>query len=115
MGLAMVAVAKLSLVGGGGHHGLTPLVTALLWPFILKFAFSFRPLRETCTDMSDALRLFFFQMSQIAFDNGAAAGGGGPRWQRALRLVYERVTHARHAQPGSEGDDSLIALSMLAL
>lgn len=114
MGFPMVVpLAKLGFIAGGGHsiHGFAPLLTtALLWPFVLKFAFSFRPLRESCLEMGDAMRLFLFQMSQIAFDG--EAGGGGLRWQRALRLVYERLLHVRRTQ---SDDESLLALSMQTL
>ncbi|KAL1559776.1 hypothetical protein AAHA92_10080 [Salvia divinorum] len=107
----VVPLAKLGLAAGA-TPGLAPLLTtALLWPFVLKFAFSFRPLRETCLDMADSLRLFLFQMSQIAFEGGGA-DGGGPRWQRALRLVYERLVHVRRTQSDEE---TLLALSMHVL
>ncbi|KAH6755765.1 hypothetical protein C2S52_010183 [Perilla frutescens var. hirtella] len=110
---AVAPLAKLGLIAGGVHpiHGLGPvLTTAMLWPFVVKFAFSFRPLRESCMDMAEALRLFLFQLSQIAFEGGE--DGGGPRWQRALRLVYERLLHVRRSQSDEE---SLLALSMHAL
>ncbi|KAI3453472.1 hypothetical protein Pfo_010135 [Paulownia fortunei] len=115
MALPMVALAKLSLIAAA-HHGVTPLVTALLWPFVLKFSFSFRPLHEGCTDMMHALRLFFFQMGQIATNREPSSGGaGGVRWQRALRLVFERVIHARRAQSTADGEDSLLILCGLQL
>ncbi|KAG6418829.1 hypothetical protein SASPL_121035 [Salvia splendens] len=106
----VVPLAKLGLAAGGAPGFAPLLTTALLWPFVLKFTFSFRPLRETCLDMADSLRLFLFQMSQIAFEGGA--DGSGPRWQRALRLVYERLVHARRTQSDEE---TLLALSMHAL
>ncbi|KAL0446298.1 UNVERIFIED_CONTAM: hypothetical protein Slati_1757700 [Sesamum latifolium] len=84
----MVALAKLSLAGGAAHQGLTPLVTALVLPFVLKFCFSFRPLHDTCSDMMHAMRLFVFQMGEIAFGR-EPTGAGDVRWQRAVRLVRE--------------------------
>ncbi|KAL0409382.1 UNVERIFIED_CONTAM: hypothetical protein Sradi_1872600 [Sesamum radiatum] len=109
----MVALAKLSL-SGAAHQGLTPLVTALVLPFVLKFCFSFRPLHDTCSDMMHAMRLFVFQMGEIAFGR-EPTGAGDVRWQRALRLVCERVRRARHARPSASGEESLVALSMLSL
>lgn len=115
IGFPVVApLAKLGLIAGGGQsiQGLAPLLTtALLWPFVLKFTFSFRPIRESCMEMVLALRLFLFQMSQIAFEGDEAAGG--PRWQRALRLVFQRLLHVR--RPSQSDEESLIALSMHAL
>ncbi|KAL2472031.1 Uncharacterized protein Adt_40167 [Abeliophyllum distichum] len=117
MGLQVVVLAKLGLCAAS--HSLTPLSAALLWPFVLKFSFSFRPLREVYTDILHALRLFFFQLRQITMNDepdGSAASNGGARWERALRLICERVTQARHAQSGLDsGEDSLRAISMLAL
>ncbi|KAK4422893.1 hypothetical protein Salat_1871900 [Sesamum alatum] len=115
MALPMVALAKLSVVGAA-HQGLTPLVTALVLPFVLKFCFSFRPLHDTCRDMMHAMRLFVFQMGEIAFGREPSGGAAGDvRWQRALRLVCERVRRARHARPSASGEESLVALSMLSL
>ncbi|KAL0296256.1 UNVERIFIED_CONTAM: hypothetical protein Sradi_6677700 [Sesamum radiatum] len=114
MAMPMVALAKLSLVGAA-HQGLTPLITALVLPFVLKFCFSFRPLHDTCSDMMHAMRLFVFQMGEIAFGREPSGGAGDVRWQRALRLVCERVRRARHARPSASGEESLVALSMLSL
>ncbi|KAA8522227.1 hypothetical protein F0562_012900 [Nyssa sinensis] len=47
--------------------------------------------------------------------NAESQLGNGTRWERALRLVYDRVTQA-WTPPSSESDeDSLQTLSMLAL
>ncbi|KAG8382430.1 hypothetical protein BUALT_Bualt05G0076500 [Buddleja alternifolia] len=119
MGLAMVALAKLSLIGAASSsHGVSPMVTSLLCPFVLKLSFSFRPLNKACKDMVYGLRLFFFQMWQITFDTQPTPGSGGSssvRWQRALRLVYESTIQARHAQSTPSAEENLVALSMLAL
>ncbi|PIM97786.1 hypothetical protein CDL12_29742 [Handroanthus impetiginosus] len=116
MAFPVVPLAKLGVMAAT-HHGLTPLVTALLWPFLLKFSFSFRPLHQGCADMMYSVRLFIFQMGQIAFDTEPSGGAAavGMRWRRALRLVYQRVAHVRHAQSNASGEESLVALSMLAL
>ncbi|GFP79779.1 hypothetical protein PHJA_000121300 [Phtheirospermum japonicum] len=111
MALPMVALAKLSLISAA-HGGSTSVVMALLWPFFLKFSFSFRPLRKGCTDMMHALSLFLFQVGHIIFDTEPS---GDVRWRRALRLVYERIIHARRAQSTVAGEESLFAVSILAL
>lgn len=112
MGLPILALSKLALAAAATSHGLTPMVAVLLWPFILKISFNFPPLQQACTDMLISVRLFFFQMGRITFDRGSS--GGGERWQRALRLVVERVVHTRHAHAQSR-DDTMLHLSMLAL
>lgn len=112
MGLAMAAVAKLSL-NGATQMGVTPVVGVLLWPFVLKFSFSLWPINDGCINMMHGLRLFLFQMGRIAVDsNRATVAGGGGRWPRALRLVCQRIANAHRTQ---FGDDSLIHVSMLAL
>ncbi|KAG6387089.1 hypothetical protein SASPL_152272 [Salvia splendens] len=52
MGLAVV-VLPLTKLGGAALL----LMVSLLWPFAVKFGFSYGPLREICWDMADALRL----------------------------------------------------------
>ncbi|CAI9775556.1 unnamed protein product [Fraxinus pennsylvanica] len=117
MGLQALVLAKLSL--SATSHSLTPLSAALLWPFVIKFSFSFRPLRELYIDILHSLRLFFFQLRQITMNDepgGAASANRNSRWERAVRLICERVTQTRHAQSGNDsGEDSLRAISMLAL
>lgn len=111
MVLQVVVLAKLSLCATS--HGLTPLSAALLWPFVIKFSFGFKPLREVYIDTLHSLRLFFFQLRQITMNNEP---GGGDRWERAVRLICERVTQTRLAQSGDDsGEDSLRAMSMIAL
>lgn len=98
MGLHMVALAKLKLLSSAAtSHSICPAILAgLVCPLVLKFCFSFRLLRQAYIDLVYASRLFAFQLGQIAFDSGPAASSNihslGSRWQRALRLVCERVT-----------------------
>ncbi|KAG6387304.1 hypothetical protein SASPL_152491 [Salvia splendens] len=56
MGLAVV-VLPLTKLGGAALL----LMVSLLWPFTVKFGFSYGPLREICWDMADALRLLMFR------------------------------------------------------
>ncbi|EYU33315.1 hypothetical protein MIMGU_mgv1a024616mg [Erythranthe guttata] len=90
------------------------LPMVMLLPFVVKFLLNFRPIHECCINMMHATRLFLFQMGHIAFDSGGTTttAGGDVRWQRALRLLCQRVNDARRSQ---QTEDSLIALSMLAL
>lgn len=130
--LQLALLAKLNLMMGTTNQmiSLTPFLTSLLWPFMLKVFFSFRPLREALYDTAYGVRLFIFQMGQIAFgpeqitSPGTAAPGTGTgiptqqgmmRWERALRLVYERLTRSRHPQFAESDEESLRALSVLAL
>ncbi|KAL6526321.1 hypothetical protein OROMI_029961 [Orobanche minor] len=111
MALPMAALANLSLMVAT-KVGPFPVVTALLWPFVLKLSFSFRPLREGCTDMLHAMRLFFFQMGHIILDREP---NGGMQWRRAFRLVNERIIRARGVQSTVADEESLVAVSILAL
>lgn len=110
----MVVVAKLSLIAATHTGPTTPTVAALLWPFVLKLSFCFGPIHDACIGMMHGLRLFFFQLGLIAFDSNSATvrGGGVVRWQRALRLLYQRIANAR---PTQSTQDSFVIVSMLAL
>ncbi|CAA0828356.1 Unknown protein [Striga hermonthica] len=112
MALPMAAIAKLGIIATA-HGGLTPAAAALMWTFVLKLSFSFRPIRGGCTDLLHAVGLFFFQVGLIVFGREPNVGPAGDlRWRRAVRLVYERVIHGR---PTAAGEESLVAVSMLAL
>ncbi|CAI9759450.1 unnamed protein product [Fraxinus pennsylvanica] len=110
MGLQLLALAKLSLTATS-HGSLTPVVTTLLLPFLLKVSLSLRPVQEFCTDIVQDLRLFFFQMGEITSNSD----GNGARWERVLRLVCERITRRRHARILDDEEESLHFVSMLSL
>ncbi|KAG2677625.1 hypothetical protein I3843_12G108400 [Carya illinoinensis] len=113
MGLPLVALAKLKLLSAT-YTTPSPLVTSLVWPFLLKLSFSFGLARRTYIDVVYAARLFFFQLGQIAFDTQPALGHNS-RVERALRLVYQRVTHASRSQARELDADNFHTLSMIAL
>ncbi|KAL3499581.1 hypothetical protein ACH5RR_038674 [Cinchona calisaya] len=125
MGLHLVLLAKLKLITITHHHVClgTPIIVSLLGPFLLKFFFTtFRPLQQAFINTIYSSRLFIFQMGQIINSNSEPPGfsngpgtGTSTRWQRALRLVNERLTLARHSQVTESDEESLRALSVLAL
>ncbi|GMJ00402.1 hypothetical protein HRI_003709400 [Hibiscus trionum] len=117
MGLHLVAVAmaKLHLLSRS-HSFTTPSVAALIGPFVLKVSFRMSFLRRLYIDAFDASRLFFFQLSQIALGaEQPAPDNGGHRWQRALRLVCQRITHVRRSTVAESEEDSFHTFSMLSL
>nr|GLL48613.1 hypothetical protein A4A49_09147 [Ipomoea trifida] len=118
MGLHLLLIGKLHLFKATSHC-LSSVSFLLLGPFVLKLVSGLKPIRQVCHEIVYSLRLFFFQMGEITFnaEPGAAAqgGGGGARWQRALRLVCERLTRARHPQFLETDEESLLDLSMIAL
>nr|GMD79823.1 Decaprenyl diphosphate synthase [Ipomoea batatas] len=60
--------------------------------------------------------LFFFQMGQITFNGEPPEPGmADSRWMRALRLVAERLSRARHPQFFETDEESFRALAMIAL
>ncbi|WMV34524.1 hypothetical protein MTR67_027909 [Solanum verrucosum] len=62
------------------------------------------------------LNLIAASMSQITFNSQPpAAPRSTTRWGRAVRLVYERFTRARHVQFHEADEESLRALSIIAL
>ena len=113
MGLHLVALAKLNLLSSS--HSFTPLVAGLIFPFVLKLSFRLGIARRVYIDLIDASRLFFFQLSQIAFEADQPAPANGDRWQRALRLVCQRITHVRRSPVGQSDEDSFHTLTMLSL
>lgn len=116
MGLHMVALAKLKLLSSAATpHSICPAILAgLVCPLVLKFCFSFRLVRQAYIDLVYASRLFVFQLGQIAFDSGPPASSNhrlGSRWQRALRLVCERVT----LTPTQSDEHDFHTLTLIAL
>ncbi|KAK4557851.1 hypothetical protein RGQ29_007561 [Quercus rubra] len=112
MGLHLVAIAKLKLLSPS--HSLNPMVSSLVWPFLLKLSFSFRLVRRAHTDVVHASRLFVFQLGQI-FLNPEPTFGNNTRLERALRLVFQRVTRTSRSQAPLVDEDNFHTLSMLAL
>ncbi|GFZ16520.1 hypothetical protein Acr_25g0009290 [Actinidia rufa] len=116
MGMHFMVLAKLNMTTGGHSSGLAPVVASLVWPFILKLSFGLRPLQQTSTNLLHASRLFFFQLSQIVF-NAESNQSQGSRFERAVRLVYQRFARTTRPSPpdSDEDEDSLHTLSMIAL
>ncbi|KAL9246831.1 hypothetical protein vseg_020322 [Gypsophila vaccaria] len=141
----LVVMAKLKLTKVASH-GCTPIIVSLIFPFILRMSCSVRIIRQAYVDLFYSSRLFFFQLTQIVLDDngtrrdpsnnnrvllrsidssgsGSGRGNGssssGARWDRALRLVSERLTRTRRhlASMRFDEDDeaSFHEFSMIAL
>lgn len=66
MGLHLMAVVKLKLLASTSHTvSLTPYITSLVAPFVVKTFLNFRTLPQLYEDVLHALRLFLFQFTQI--------------------------------------------------
>ncbi|GAV78548.1 hypothetical protein CFOL_v3_22014 [Cephalotus follicularis] len=114
MGLIIVALAKLTLLSSS--HTISPLLSGFLWPFALKLSFSLRIVRRAFWDVIHSSRLFFFQLGQIASDTHEPALGSNTRWERALRLVSQRLRQARRQQAIDQSvEDSLHRFTVLSL
>ncbi|OMO52450.1 hypothetical protein COLO4_37181 [Corchorus olitorius] len=122
MGLHLLALAKLRLLSSSPTF--TPLLAAtLICPFLLKLSFSLGIVRRTYTDVIESTRLFFFQLRQIiAFEDdhdqpppGGNGGGVPDRWQRALRLICQRITLVRRSPAVESDEDNFHTLTMLSL
>ncbi|MCD7467436.1 hypothetical protein HAX54_004860 [Datura stramonium] len=113
MGLHLLIGLKLNLIGSSSR---TPLIVSLLCPFLIRLAAcSFKPLHQIYSNLVRSISLFFFQMRQITINSQPPARRSSMRWERAVRLVYERLTRARHSQFWETDEESLRALSMIAL
>nr|GMD81008.1 Decaprenyl diphosphate synthase [Ipomoea batatas] len=115
MGLPIIALAKLKLLKLTSQS----VSTASFWllvPFLLKLGYRIKPIHHLCHDFIYSARLFFFQMGQITFNGEPPEPGmADSRWMRALRLVAERLSRARHPQFFETDEESLRALAMIAL
>ncbi|CAN4097772.1 unnamed protein product [Withania somnifera] len=108
----LLIVLKLHLTASS--RSLT--IVSLLCPFLIRLAAcKFKPLYQIYSNLVHSVRLFFFQMSQITSDSQPPARRSTVRWERAVRLVYERLTRARHVQFWETDEESLRALSIIAL
>ncbi|KAL5728364.1 hypothetical protein ACHQM5_001456 [Ranunculus cassubicifolius] len=117
MVLHLLAVAKLKLLLSATHLSTSTLNTALVL-LVLKFPFTFRHFTGTfCNNVLNSARLFVFRLRVIVFEQeDEGSNVNGQRWVRALRLVRERATNARHAWNIEEShEESLHLASMVAL
>ncbi|KAI5328369.1 PREDICTED: MANES_02G039300 [Prunus dulcis] len=100
---------------------ITPLLTGLICPFVLKLSFSFSLVHQTYSDLIHQSRLFFFQLNEIAaadnFDDDLQQQrpAATRSLQRALRLLQQAVTHQRNSQASELDEHSIHDLSMVAL
>ncbi|KAM7491213.1 hypothetical protein LguiA_034134 [Lonicera macranthoides] len=115
MGLHFVVLAKLNLIANSQTSFSTPLLATLIGPFLFRLFLNFRPIRRVYNNIIHNWRLFFFQLDQIAFHSDHVPAGTGRRFQRAVRLVSDRISQARRPSTLEFDEDSLHALSMIAL
>ncbi|KAH1075005.1 hypothetical protein J1N35_027333 [Gossypium stocksii] len=113
MALHLVALVKLHLLSPS--HSASPLIASLICSFLLKISSRLSVLRQVYIDVFHATRLFFFQLSRIALEADHPAPSNGHRWQRALRLVCQRITHVRRSPPAQSDEASFHTLTMLSL
>nr|DAD47791.1 TPA_asm: hypothetical protein HUJ06_017728 [Nelumbo nucifera] len=106
----IVVLTKLNLLAGG-HGTNTTMVTAFVWPFILKLPFT-RYVGRGYTDLVATFTFFFFRLRLIVFGGDSNTASNDRRWERALRLFYRRATETRTVQSDKE---NLHALSMFSL
>lgn len=118
---AIVATTlKLKALSTSHSTLMTPLLTGLICPFVLKLSFSFGLVHQTYSDLIHQSRLFFFQLNEIAaadnFDDDLQQQQpAATRLQRALRLLQQAVTHQRNSQASELDEQSIHDLSMVAL
>lgn len=115
MGLHLVVLAKLNLIANTQTSFSTPFLATLIGPFLFKIFLNFRPIHRVYANIIHNWRLFFFQLDQIAFHSDHVPAGTERRFHRALRLVSERISQARQPSTLEFDEDSLHALSMIAL
>ncbi|KAJ9173389.1 hypothetical protein P3X46_016530 [Hevea brasiliensis] len=114
--VAALAKLKLGLSLSSSHTVVSPLLTSLICPFVVKLACGLGQVRRAHSDVIYASRLFIFQLGRIAFEDNNQDQAFGSRWARALRLVCQRMTQARRSPAATQSDeDSFHALSMLSL
>ncbi|KAL5728359.1 hypothetical protein ACHQM5_001452 [Ranunculus cassubicifolius] len=113
MVLHLVALAKLKLQCL--THFTSTAFTFALVMLLLKLPASSRQLHRVCNKVFTASRLFLFRFGIIIFEDGSN-GGIEQRWERAVRLVRERLITNRGNNGSSDNhEDSLLAVSMVAL
>ncbi|KAL3743274.1 hypothetical protein ACJRO7_018561 [Eucalyptus globulus] len=123
MGIPMIALAKLNHLVLASRSSSPAVVSFLVWPFLLKLSLSSKRVLRGYSDAVYASRLFLFQLRWITLhgDGGGGGGGGGrdhvadTRWERALRLVRQRLISWGRSRVMLVDEDSFHTLSMLAL
>ncbi|KAK3434597.1 hypothetical protein EUGRSUZ_D02077 [Eucalyptus grandis] len=126
MGIPMIALAKLNHLVLASRSSSPAVVSFLVWPFLLKLSLSGERVLRGYSDAMYASRLFLFQLRRIALHGGgggggSSGGGGGrdhaadTRWERALRLVRQRLISWGRSRVMLVDEDSFHTLSMLAL
>lgn len=116
MGLVqLVVLVKLKLLFSTSHAiSLTPFITYLVAPFVLKVLLNWRSLPQLYEDVWHASRLLIFQFSEIAFGIRQENLEDRSRWERALRLFSERISHSLRS-PSSTEARSMHDFSMITL
>lgn len=118
MGLPVVVMAKLIAIAPNHGVMMKPLVTSLLWPFLLKFLLSFDQVQEVCEDIAHKLHHLYFQVRLIVSTEGTATEDEATvavRWHRAVRLVVQRINQTREARPTPTDHENMHALSIITL
>ncbi|KAL6183405.1 hypothetical protein ACLB2K_044816 [Fragaria x ananassa] len=136
--MAVAALVKLKLLSCTSHSLITPIVSGLIWPFVIKVSFNLRSVRRAYADVIHSSRLFFFQLNRIvrAFDeydvhadhdepaainnnnnNSSSSSNSNTRMERALRLLRQTVTNGvrRSSEAMQLDEQSIHALAMIAL
>ncbi|KAL5728361.1 hypothetical protein ACHQM5_001454 [Ranunculus cassubicifolius] len=113
MVLHLLVLTKLKLLSLT-HISSTALTSALVM-LILKLPSSSRHLSRVCSNAFIASRLFLFRFSVIMFEYGNNGGIDAQRWDRAVRLVRERMTNTRNSWSSEIHEGSLHAATIVAL
>ncbi|KAL6181312.1 hypothetical protein ACLB2K_047967 [Fragaria x ananassa] len=132
--MAVAASVKLKLLSCTSHSLITPIVSGLIWPFVIKVSFNLRSVRRAYADVIHSSRLFFFQLNRIvrtfdehdvhadhdepaAINNTTTSSNRNTRMERAFRLVSQTVTNGvrRSSEAIQLDEQSIHALAMIAL
>ncbi|GLT91066.1 hypothetical protein SLE2022_089750 [Rubroshorea leprosula] len=81
---------------------------------MLRVSFGLRIVRRAYDDLLLASRLFFFQLGHGAF-GAEPSQANESRWQRAVRLVCQRVTRVNGSPVSQSDEDSLHTVTILSL
>lgn len=113
MALEFMVVLKLKLFAAAAATGShCHLHVVLLWFFLLKLPLAAR-MPGSFADMVLTVRLFFFRLNRVLLSDPPARRAR--RWERAVRLVQERLVDDGGRTNWQATEDSLHALSMIAM